>query len=487
MATKLHEGAPGNSLDQIPTEILGEIFKIYMALPRPAELDNLSEHSRDSYIMPSPYVLSLVCASWHAIAVDIPIFWSDIIIYALWDREKNAYTVRENHGRALRAWVSRIRGQTWSLDISVATRNQEDLSPHTPLLDILSSTTIEKLEFLKAPGSIFKNPVGFGSLSFPNLKSLVLNEEGIQQFTTVCPELKEACLLSTGRCNLPWHLLTHLYIGIRVPMTANDFVYVVTHGQRLQHLCISTQTDSMSSYLLPSISSSQSSEAYPTSSLTDLTLINAWPFVIPLPISWPNLKRVRLLTDLSGWIDGYHADNLRLLQSLTHLHISSWKFPTDAKSLLGACHSLTHLHVDIFQDHIFDELTLSLDCEAGSLLPHLESLKFDYRADRDHLELPFPDTFYKMIASRVDPSSVTQGRPWTPLKSLAFQIYHPNYNMPCTLLDELRKGLEVFSGQIDVSLSVARVYRDYVVQTDDGDVDHWDRGFGAVVDALGQF
>ena len=58
MATELHEGAPGNSLDQIPTEILGEIFKIYMSLPRPAELDNLSEHSRDSFIMPSPYVLS---------------------------------------------------------------------------------------------------------------------------------------------------------------------------------------------------------------------------------------------------------------------------------------------------------------------------------------------------------------------------------------------------------------------------------------------
>jgi hypothetical protein len=138
----------------------------------------------------------------------------------------------------------------------------------------------------------------------------------------------------------------------------------------------------------------------------------------------------------------------------------------------------------------FYQLFFSLNCNSashdhGTLLPHLESLKIDCRTGEIHPEIPH-DLLHDMVASRVVFSPAT-GLPLTPLKYLAFRIYHPDPATPCTLRDELSEGLEEFRSQIDLSISITQCDNNYATQVAYRDADHWDRGFGAFIETLGEF
>ncbi|KAJ3508711.1 hypothetical protein NMY22_g16527 [Coprinellus aureogranulatus] len=352
---------PGSMVDEVPVEIMRQIFEYCIA--REGRRPKAEGQAQGTSLFTSVYTLCLVCSSWKDIAMGHPPLWSTVVIRA--GLAKSEHSSKDIQVLQVQVFyigrlLARISSFPWSLYIHlghspslqqpsplvhadsnyIVQPNFSESGPRFPLWTSLPRTSLATLKLLH----IF-TPVRWPhleNLELPNLESLVVevNINLASDFENgdlpSLPRLVKLAVIGMPffmfPSTVPWSQLTHLHLEVEM-MFMEDLEKILLKSAHLRE----------ASFKVPDVHGvlpRLSARVPGNGSLEPLTRLKGITFSAFYPdltnISWPNLNYLRLTESDIQRIPA----SLQKLSSLTHLEFSCRRIETPLEpfiKVIDAC------------------------------------------------------------------------------------------------------------------------------------------------------
>ena len=491
-------------IEVLPAEILAHIFEAYLAIPRPAELDNLSEHSRNAYVDSSPFVLMQVCKDWYKTATETPTLWSKLAIFERPDCDWHDMIVEVSrpHAEVVLKSITRAGALLKSLEIYCSPCHLQDFSrgntkppaDATPLTSILTPSSLRNVRTLSL--SKVRPVEGMEDWLFPEVWSLVFttNEMGTTTAFPRLPKLEKLVMSYYFHGDpsefLPWGQLTHLYIENNQPLFS-VVRPILLHTLKLQEGLF--HIDDFELGTDASDMGKLATQPVVHSHLTKLTFLSKAPFRAMSAftnLSWPNLKFLGILHDASEYL--LHQTDMSIFASITSLRLDGLqaKDIPSFQDLFVALPAITHLRLAFVAPYLgahtetLNWLTFTPD---QPLLPRLEQLQLQFSVERylPHIETRMKNSLFKTLTTMVRSRTFEGEGPDHRAKLRRLHIFLAMGSRGSSAGKPwMQEAFESYTGNIEYSVQLVDIPRCFNPLLLAGEFIHWDDGFPDIVENL---
>ncbi|KAJ3522760.1 hypothetical protein NMY22_g11752 [Coprinellus aureogranulatus] len=404
---QMASGNSGCALNNLPTEILLEVFAHYISA-KPSYLPWRDNYNRKMVCArySNPFSLCRVCTLWRDVVTGEPSLWSKIHIRAplVGDCTKESLTLISD--------VAKLQAQTARAGNDVPLSLYLDLSAQPNFLRTgisLSAFVRGQLDALNKVRRLYVRgnakegaSPGLEQSSFPNLEFLFLDGVGIATGLGKATRSQQgALLIPTFPCfpalkrlagnpiqlshlphSIPWHKLTHLHL--ESPLTPDEIIGVLNSTPKLRIAGLKRCTDGNLRFLPSTLKKPNAGATILMADLQRLAFVGALFDRVKdyekqgIHLSWPNLTHLRLMPEDTAPSLYPGAVLSQQISQLTHLSISDSNrhHLSQLAHIFQFCPLLVHLGIGVYwcaanHRELFEYLTFDRDAPRLPLLKEL--------------------------------------------------------------------------------------------------------------------